>query len=109
MNCAGRGGWVTMPYLIAVAVVAALLLRGAATGMTSSYVPRESTFKNPKETNNEEPVHAGLFSTGLLFEVLVRSDGSWTTFLAFPDGMSCPAAPCGSWHSAPEGKDDPAA
>lgn len=98
-----------MPYLLVVAFIVAFLLPGAATGMTLSCVSRESVFKNLKELNDQEPAHLGVTSTGALFEVLVRPDGSWTTFLTFPDGMSCSAAPCESWHGAPEGEDDPAA
>jgi len=82
-----------------------------ASALTLQCVPRDAFFEALKATNGEMPAHAGLASSGALFEVLVNPDGSWTAFFSFPDGLTCPVAMGEGWRSLPAAAatEDPAA
>jgi len=84
---------------------------GTASAFTLQCVPRDAFFETLKATNGEVPAHAGLASSGALFEVLVNPDGSWTAFFSFPDGLTCPVAMGEGWGSLPAAAatEDPAA
>ena len=96
--CFGTLGMVSVP-------------NNAASALTLQCVPRDAFFEALKATNSEVPAHAGLASSGALFEVLVNPDGSWTAFFSFPDGLTCPVAMGEGWRSLPAaaGAKDPAA
>lgn len=97
--------------LLAASVGILAMISVPASATTLQCVPREPIFESLKRSNSEVPAHAGLASSGALFEVLVNPDGSWTAFFSFPDGLTCPVAMGEGWRSLPAaaGAKDPAA
>lgn len=100
---------VALPLAVALSMLGAVCLPAPAVAITLQCVPREAIFEDLNRSHGEEPAHAGVTSTGALFEVLVSPDGSWTAFFTFPDGLTCPVAAGEGWRDAPVSDDDPAA
>jgi hypothetical protein len=98
-----------LPLAAALSLLGAICLQARAAAITLQCVPREAIFENLKRSNGEVPVHAGVASSGALFEVLVSPDGNWTAFFTFPDGLTCPVATGEGWRTAPATDSDPAA
>ncbi|MEO3429751.1 hypothetical protein AAFN88_12875 [Pelagibius sp. CAU 1746] len=100
--------WPPLAAVIPIAL-SAIGLPAPAGAITLQCVPREAIFENLERSSGEVPAHAGVTSTGALFEVLVSPDGSWTAFFTFPDGLTCPVATGEGWRRAPASDHDPAA
>ena len=84
-------------WALPAAILCVLVLPGAAAAVTLQCVPRDAIFDSLKGSTGEVPVHVGVASNGALFEVTVSSDGTWTAFFTFPDGLSCPVATGEGW------------
>lgn len=85
--------------LAAVLAGLALLLPAAALAqsVTLQCWPREPLFDRRAAAFGEVPAFLAVTRDGELFEVLVAPDGSWSAFLTFPDGYSCPLAHGEGW------------
>lgn len=94
---------------LSIGILVTLSAPGAGMAFTLQCVDREAIFDRLKERQGEVPAHAGVASSGALFEVLVGPEGSWTAFFTFPDGLTCPVATGEGWRDAPAIDDDPAA
>ncbi|MGF1592861.1 MAG: hypothetical protein ACFCUW_06250 [Kiloniellaceae bacterium] len=98
-----------LPFVVAGVCFAAAGLSAAAGAATLVCFPRKDVFARLESELGERPSFAGVTTAGALFEVLVGPDGSFTAFLSFPDGLTCPVAAGEGWRAAPLPQPDPEA
>ena len=98
-----------MRVLLPAALGAAFFLPVPASALTLTCVPRAAVFDSLRESHGEVPAFRGVTASGGLLEVLVGPDGSFTVFISFPDGLTCPLTTGEGWRDVPEASDDPAA
>ena len=91
-------------HLAAAVFWAAFLLSWPAGALDLMCYPRETLFQGLAR-QGEVPAYAGVTATGALFEVLVSSDGSFTAFVTFPDGLTCPVVAGEGWRPVPVSSD----
>lgn len=98
-----------MRRLLAAAFGAAFFVPASADALSLQCVPREPLFQSLRARHGAVPAYRGVTAAGALFEVLVSPDGSFTAFLTFPDGLTCPVATEEGWRDVPPASSDPAA
>jgi len=98
-----------MRCVLSAALWAAFFVPDSAVAMTLHCVPRAAVFDSLRESHGEVPAFRGVTASGALFEVLVGPDGSFTVFITFPDGLTCPLTTGEGWRDVPEASGDPAA
>jgi hypothetical protein len=96
-----------LPFVVAAVCLAGASLPAAAGAGKLVCFPREEVFARLESGLGERPAFAGVTTDGALFEVLVGPDGSFTAFLSFPDGLTCPVAAGEGWRAAPRRQPDP--
>lgn len=68
---------------------------------------RPKVFENLDKHYQEYKIGSGLSSTGVMIEVFVSDEGSWTVLITRPDGLSCIASHGRHWRSiSPPDKKD---
>lgn len=98
-----------MRILFAAALGAAFFMPASASALTLSCVPRGAVFDSLRENHGELPAFRGVTASGALLEVLVGPSGSFTVFVSFPDGLTCPLTTGEGWRDVPEASGDPKA
>lgn len=85
----------------ALLALSTAIMGGPALAITLKCIPRDATFEHLREESGEVVAHRGVTAQGQLLEVLVSPQGTFTAFITFPDGMTCPIAAGDGWRDIP--------
>lgn len=63
--------------------------------------PRDQIVQGLAQKYSETPQHSGLMPSGMLLEVLVSPEGTWTIIVTHPQGRACLFSAGDGWASEP--------
>jgi len=87
--------------LVTLAVILAIAIASSAMAEGIFCKNRAEIVADLKKHYGEYKVSGGLAKTGVLVEIFVSKDRSWTVLLSRPDGVSCIASSGQGWRRAP--------
>jgi hypothetical protein len=86
---------------VVIGLIPVILVSGQAAAQQAC-APRDTIVSQIDQLYQEKQEAIGLATSGMLVEVFVSPEGTWTILLSSPQGMSCIAAVGEGWERKPQ-------